>query len=198
MKLLPRFIFLSVVSVAFLVVLYDRQFRLDESYTKVIQLQQKQSSLSQQLDREKSDFSVLEASFSALQDEDQVKTNRSLTSEIKNIHQSYSSLVTTYERLVKLRGLTPKTATLDASLAKALTLLSDKKYSEAQILITQLDADISKQNQQLAAAVTIPANVKESNTPPSSGYSRQKVNVNGARLFGRYYFRRSQNHQSSC
>lgn len=111
-----------------------------------------------------------------LKNVDQVKRNDALEEEIANIQKTYDKTVVSYESLLELKTKTKDTAALDKLLSEALSLLSKRNYSSAAADLKDLDGKIAAENAKIASQFSIPANVKESNSAPSSGYSRQKVN----------------------
>lgn len=113
--------------------------------------------------------------LSDLQNQDQVKINRDLSAEIKQIQTTYKQAVADYQDLLDLKNISKKTDKFDAAFAKSLTLLADRNYASASALLTQLKQDIDSEQAKLGASFSIPANVASSNSAPGSGFSRQKV-----------------------
>ena len=115
--------------------------------------------------------------LSALQNEDQVVKNASLSAEIKNIETTYQDGADLFKARADLVAQGVKTAELDKMLAKFLALLADKQWQEAKdqnaLVKTKLDA----LNAATIPVVTAPKNVATSNTLPASGFSRQKVST---------------------
>lgn len=168
MKLLPRFLVFSIVTVGVLTSIRYFQIFQSQSNTKISQLSVSKNLLDLQI-------ASLEASYSALQNTDQVKVNKVLNTEIAQIRQTYSASIDVYEKLLKLRETFPKTDIYDQTFAKIIMLLSKGQYLEAQAQIAKLNLDLDKKNQDLAASFKVPVNIKESSSPPNSGYSRQLV-----------------------
>lgn len=119
----------------------------------------------------------LNAEIEALNLRDEYKINKELESEIASIRSTYSSTVTLYEDLIKLREQTKDTAKFDDSFTNILTLLSDRNYSSASAQIKTLAEDINAKQAQIAATFQIPTTVASNNSAPGSGYSRQKVST---------------------
>lgn len=111
----------------------------------------------------------------AVRSEDQFVRNDGLEREIKNIQTTYAQAVTTYEELLDLRAITRDTGKLEERLADSLHTLSLREWATASAQMTALRADIASTKDKLASRFVIPANVAESNTPPSGGFSRQVV-----------------------
>lgn len=124
-----------------------------------------------------SELASVSAQLTTLKEEDQYARNEALAAELANIQKTYRQAVETYEELVKLREQTQKTDTHDALFTQALTLLIRRDFSTAGETLNKLEASIAATREQLAASLVIPASVQEKNTPPDSGYSRQKVVV---------------------
>lgn len=121
------------------------------------------------------DLMRVKAELDTLRNEDQVVRNNQLAEEIKNIQMTYTQAVTTYEALLDLRVATRETAKLEERLADSLELLSKRRWSTASAQLTLLVTDIKAAREKIAASFVIPANVPESNAPPSGGFSRQSV-----------------------
>lgn len=120
-------------------------------------------------------LATLSSELVAVKSENQYVTNRKLESELASIKQTFADASFVYEELVKLRESTTKTKTLEDAYAKILVILSERNYAEARIAIAKLRTDIQTQLAAISASFVIPANVAQSNSAPSSGYSRQQV-----------------------
>jgi len=110
----------------------------------------------------------------ALRNEDQVVRNNQLSEEIKNIQTTYKQAVTAYEELIDLQD-SKDTAKLQEQFADSLDALSKRQWATASAQLLKLTKDIASVKEKLAASFVIPANVPESNAPPSGGFSRQSV-----------------------
>lgn len=120
----------------------------------------------------------LEKTISKLQivtSEDQYVRNGSLEAQIKRIEDTYTTSVSVYEKLLKLREQTNKTSEFDKAYSEILIYLSKRNYSSASAALTTLSTNIDKKQTEIASTFQIPANVPVNNTPPGSGYSRQTV-----------------------
>lgn len=111
-----------------------------------------------------------------LSNEDQVKKNKDLETEVANINQTYNKSISVYEELLKLKDKSTKTEALDELYAQAVAYLAQKNYASASAVLASLETGIKEEEGKITASVTIPQNVPESSTPPSAGYSRQSVN----------------------
>lgn len=112
-----------------------------------------------------------------LKQTDQYQINTKLTKEIKNIEEIYSQSLSIYEKLIDLKGSNSKFLKYDQTYASSIQLLSQKKFASASALLTDLGKIITEEQAKSAQAVNIPDNVTVSNTPPTSGFSNQKVSV---------------------
>jgi exopolysaccharide biosynthesis protein len=112
---------------------------------------------------------------------DQIQRNNKLEAENKQIHDTYTQAVKSYENLLNLKEVSTKTQPLDEKYSKALSLLSERNYASAAATLKSLDADIQKQRDALTAAYKSPdvagggAAAPVNNSPPGSGYQRQRV-----------------------
>ena len=117
--------------------------------------------------------------YEEVKNEDQYLKNKTLEEEIKNIQNTYKLALTVYESLLDLKDKTKDTGKFDDALANAFTLLSQRNYSDASGKLNTLSADIKKKSDEIASAFKIPENAVASNSPPGSGYQRQKVTADG-------------------
>jgi len=123
------------------------------------------------------DKTSISEELSELKNQDQVKINLELKGNIKNIESTYSSAVSSYEKLLKFKESNDDTEDLDKLFTQSLVLLSKQNYTEASSTLAKLNSQIDTEEAKLAAVVvSIPQNVPASNAPPGSGYSRQQVN----------------------
>ncbi|MBI5127736.1 phosphodiester glycosidase family protein [Candidatus Roizmanbacteria bacterium] len=120
-------------------------------------------------------LSSMSAELKDLKSQDQYKINKDLEGKIKSIENTYDQSVKVYEKLLDLKAQTKNTAKFDASFADILKLLSERNYSSAEADLDILSKAIDEERQKIVASFQIPANVKESNTPPGSGFSSQVV-----------------------
>ena len=111
-------------------------------------------------------FQETKTSFQQLAHQDQVQVNQMLNAEITNIHNTFSQAVSVYELLADENKFDPL-------FSKALSELSKKDYQTATATLNSLKTKLDTQKQEVAQ--TEAASLTVSNTPPSSGYSRQQV-----------------------
>lgn len=164
---------ISLSILLFIIYYYLRSNTALQSH--VFTLKAKETALEQDISEIKKDKINAVQKLSELQSEDQYKINQTLTSEIASIHSVYKKTADIYEDLVELKLKTKKTDALDKTFAAILALLSDKNYASADAALSSLTKDITAENQKIASSFVMPANAPSSNTPPTSGYSRQKV-----------------------
>lgn len=123
----------------------------------------------------------VEASLSAqieiLQNEDFRKTNNEVKKEIGKLKNAYKDALDVYKLLLELREKTTKTSQFESVFASILDDLRNDNVTKVSSTSAKLRSDLEKEISRLASVVAIPANVTEKNTPPNSGYSRQKVVV---------------------
>ena len=121
--------------------------------------------------------SELKKQLEEVKNTDQVKRNNDLDKEIKKIHDTFLKSSQTYEKLISFSN--KQKADLDKDYAKALKLLSDKNHEEALKTLTSINKVIDDENAKKipASAPAAVANAPVNNTPPSSGFSQQKVHI---------------------
>lgn len=127
------------------------------------------------------DFSLasVSAELALLKSEDQLVKNNQLAAEIKQINSSFQKASLVYEDMVDLRDSGVKTNKIEVLWGPILADLAKRDYLNATLKTATLSAKVKEEQQK--SLVTVGslnvANVPESNTPPSSGFSRQKVKV---------------------
>lgn len=129
---------------------------------------------SQNLAAQTAELTSLKDKITELETEDQRAKNKALADLIAQLKDSYKKSVSVYESLVDLKIASKNTAKLDAAYAAAVSLLVAEDYVQGNTKLDQLSKDILAESQKVPAgssALSAPA----SNTPPSSGYSRQTV-----------------------
>lgn len=162
--LIPVIILISLFSsIVFLFV------KLNEESSKYRHLTSDKENVDRQLTQVKGEVMKLKA-------EDQYVKNINLQNTISSIEKTYKDAVSVYERLLDLKELTKKTEKFDASFAKTLTLLSERKYASSAAELDKLKTDIEQERKTVLASFVIPQNLPAENTPPGSGYRRQVVN----------------------
>jgi len=115
-----------------------------------------------------------EKELTALKNQDQIKRNNELEETIKNIEITYKKSVEIYEKMIDLPTSAKKSEHSEL-FAQSLNYLSEKNYSSASATLADLDKQLTAAQVQVSTSFTIPATVVAQDTPPSSGYSRQKV-----------------------
>lgn len=116
------------------------------------------------------------AELEELKNQDQVKINLELNENLRNIKNTYTSAVATYEDLLKLKEQAGDTDDMDELYTQALLDLVKEDYRSAQGKLSELAGKIdAEQTRLIAASIPPPQNVPESASPPGSGYVRQSV-----------------------
>lgn len=145
-----------------------------------VQISQQESKVAaERFDNLSKNFYETSEMFNELKGQDQVKLNLKLLEENKNINSTYKEAIKSYEEILKLKENNQKTVELDKSFADILAKLADRKYQEASKSIIDLNEKIKELQPKAPPTAKIPENVKQSNTPPSSGFSQQRVDVEG-------------------
>jgi len=175
LPVLPKLpILLPVVFVLVLLLFLTRQTLLLAK--RSISLQEKFDQTNASLTVSQEHLASKSAELEEFQNQDQVKINRELNQNLKNIKNTYTSAVSTYEDLLRLKEQTGKTDDLDSLFTQVLLDLAKEDYLSAQGKLSELGGKIdTEQDRLVAAAVPVPQNVPESTSPPGSGYSRQSV-----------------------
>ena len=154
------------IAIAILLVVY---------YNKNQMLQSKVLSLTAQEEKIRNTLSMTEKELESLKTEDQYVVNQELKERIKNIETTYKKAVTAFEKLLDLKTVSKNTSSFDALFAESLELLSKQNYASSDAKLVFLTKQIDEEKSKIAGAFKIPTNVPSSNTPPSSGYSKQTV-----------------------
>lgn len=110
----------------------------------------------------------------ALKNQDQYKINESLKKDIKNVNETFGKSIISFEKIQDLKAQKVNTTKLDDSFVKILKELSDLNYASAQASLKALGLEIIKATPVITAGFN-EINAPLSNSPPSSGYSRQSV-----------------------
>ena len=160
----PLFVFIGILFTAVLFYYINYQ----QHASQVISLNARSEKLNLSL-------ASVSAQLKDLQSQDQVKINLENKKEIDSIQKTYKSAVNSYEDLIEISVTNKNLPKMQELLAKALSQLSEKNYASAQASLTALDKQIAAENVTVSSEFTIPTNVKQSNTPPGAGYSRQSV-----------------------
>lgn len=110
-----------------------------------------------------------------LRNQDQYLINQGLEREIENIHKNYLELVELYERLLDLKLTSRKNTQIEELFASILKFLAERNYASAEASLTELAQRIQEEQQAVVLASNAATNLPLSNSPPSSGFQRQKV-----------------------
>lgn len=116
------------------------------------------------------------ATIEKLLSEDQRVRNDQLESTISAIQKTYAESTKLYEEILDLRGDKADTQKIEEKLANSISQLAAQNYSSASATLKTVATEIKALQQKLAEAAVAPTpQAAVSNTAPSSGYSRQKV-----------------------
>ncbi|MBI2641277.1 phosphodiester glycosidase family protein [Candidatus Roizmanbacteria bacterium] len=143
--------------------------------TLSINLKNQVDSLANEKNEVSTRLTNIKSELDVLKKEDQYVKNKNLEETISKIEKTYTQAVDAYEKLLDLKNISKKTDTFDNQFAEILTLLSERNYSSAEGELKDLTAKIQQEQQKIASSFVIPTNLPSSNSPPSSGYSRQAV-----------------------
>jgi len=128
---------------------------------------------SDQLNQE---LSSAQTTIIQLQSEDQRVRNDQLHDELKTMQSVFKKSLASYESLLDLKEGKGKSSVLDKQYALVLSTLSSNNYASASSLLASLDTLIQKEQEKIASqSATVAVTAVASNTPPGSGFSRQRV-----------------------
>lgn len=113
-----------------------------------------------------------------LEKEDQVKKNKELQSEIENINSTYIQAVQIYEKILDFNDF-KKTEKQSETLAKSLSLLSQRNYASASANLNIIDKQLADLKTNIATEFKIPTNIAVQNSPPGAGHRKQQVEALG-------------------
>lgn len=142
------------------------------------------ANLSKTLLKAQADGKKIEKLYEALKSQDQLKINQQLKADIEKTHSAYTKSIAAYEDILDLRVAKQDTSKLELVYAQLVRDLADLKYATAESSLNDLNGQIKKINDDLAAkaaaaaaaAAGAPAGpAPANNTPPASGYSYQAV-----------------------
>ncbi len=137
--------------------------------TKISSLLTTETSLQKKL-------STIGAQLTVLKNEDQYKRNNQLQDTIKNIELTYKKAVAIYEKMLDFQVSTKKN-TYAELFAQSLSYLSARNYASASATLDSLGKQMTDEQAKIAATFIIPENIPSQNTPPASGFSRQRVST---------------------
>lgn len=182
-------VFLAIIGVTSLLIyrVYVDRTQLVTEKTGLLSVKDE---LSQQLDTVSAQLASVSAQLktsmedvATMKADDQYVKNKKLEEEIKNIQTSFQEAMKSYEEILELRDDGAKTQPLEKEFALVLNQLSKRNYTDAVTTMQKLEKDIAALKVVLANTVgAIPANVKSSNTAPTSGYSRQVVTTDAGQF----------------
>lgn len=164
-------IIILVIGLALAVLFYNDQ---------ITSLKQNLLNTTLENDRNRAELDKIGKELEELKNQDQLKRNDQLQSEIKNIQDTYKKALVIYEDILEFRDKHKKDIKdFEKQFAQSLSKLSQRDFPASNELLDKIASSITEEEKKIAAAFTIPANVPQNNAPPGSGYSRQSVNVAG-------------------
>jgi hypothetical protein len=129
-------------------------------------------------------ISTVQKQIDTLKNRDEYKINAELERDLKENHNILIETISVYELFADLPASNKKLADFKSRFAQILKYLSDKNNSSASAEIKKLTNEVRLENQAVVSAIASidSSNLKSSNAPPGSGYSRQAVDVNGEKF----------------
>ena len=144
-------------------------------YKYIADIQAQKDKVAGQLQTTQKSMEDLSRNYDDLKNSDQVKINKDLQTQIGLVDKTFKDSIGAYESMLEIQ----KRDDLEKQWAAILADVAKIDYQAAGDKLTKLKAAIDKVKADLAA-VPIPANLPASNTPPSAGFAKQVVNVDGA------------------
>jgi len=164
-------IFLPIILVFILLLLQFTYYstQLISSKTKITSLSVSESNLKKKLAK-------VEKDLLDLKNQDQYKRNEELQANIQKIETTYKKTITSYEKLLDIKTQLKNTTKFDDLFAQSISYLSQRNYASGDATLNNLNKLIDDEKAKIQASFVIPVAATQSNSPPSSGYSRQSVN----------------------
>lgn len=163
-KILFLLLVIPIVGLSLLVITYTNERKEFETQKQVLETKIASSS----------------AELNELKNQDQIKINKALEEEIKNINQTYKDTTTVFEKLTDLKAQKQDTTKLDPLYAQIVNFLSVKNYASASATLITLNTKIKEITPKIAVSSnTSTTNAPASNNPPNSGFSLQSVTADG-------------------
>lgn len=163
----------SCVIVAGMIIVGFYSQRLSEANKQAVAQNQL---LSEELATRETSLELVSAELASLLAQDQVAKNKELEAEIAAIQAAYKQSITSYELMLDLKGDSVNITQFEGEFASIVTLLANRKLSDALLNLEKLETALEKSKQELIAKVEpVPDSVAVNNSPPGSGSSRQAV-----------------------
>lgn len=185
-----RFLFALIggIVIAFTLGVYLAYFYQQVLIAKknIVQLSSEKRDLNSSLEIAKEASRAAQTAYLELKNQDQYKINQQLKADIDLIRSHYKGSITAYEQIQDLKLQKQKTDALELLYISIVKNLGDLNHATAGAQLNDLNAQIKKINDDIAAAAAAAAAVRvaasggggpapESNTPPGSGFSYQSV-----------------------
>ncbi len=144
-------------------------------YKYIADLQVQKDKVVEQLQTTQKRLEEMSRSFDDLKNADQIKINKDLQTQVGLVDKTFKDSVGAYENMLEIQTRDD----LEKQWAAILADLAKNDYQSAGDKLAKLKTAIEKVKTDLAV-VPVPANLPASNTPPSAGFAKQVVNVDGA------------------
>ncbi len=186
-KLAKHRVVQAVTACAILIPLLYSAFSYLQNLDSIEQLKQAK------MEREKLNNQLLltNKSYEELKNQDQLKINQQLKADVERINKNYKGSIEAYQKIQDLKAQKQETKDMDSLYVSVVKSLADLNYTSAEPQLNDLNGQIKKSSDELAAAQAAAAAAAQakiaaaagvpaapaatSNTPPGNGYSFQSV-----------------------
>lgn len=162
-------IILLLLVLALSVFLFFTQQSKTELSSQILEVQISKDQIEDQL-------SSTKIELEALVNEDQFQINKALEATISSIEKTYDDVVVLYEEMLDLQVASKKND-YSKLFAQSLSYLGEQNYASASTTLSTLKQNLAKEREKISTTFTIAENVPAQNTPPGSGYARQRVST---------------------
>ena len=162
-------IILLLLVLALSVFLFFTQQSKTELSSQILEVQISKDQIEDQL-------SSTKIELEALVNEDQFQINKALEATISSIEKTYDDAVVLYEEMLDLQVASKKND-YSKLFAQSLSYLGEQNYASASTTLSTLKQNLAKEREKISTTFTIAENVPAQNTPPGSGYARQRVST---------------------
>lgn len=162
-------IILLLLVLALSVFLFFTQQSKTELSSQILEVQISKDQIEDQL-------SSTKIELEALINEDQFQINKALEATISSIEKTYDDAVVLYEEMLDLQVASKKND-YSKLFAQSLSYLGEQNYASASTTLSTLKQNLAKEREKISTTFTIAENVPAQNTPPGSGYARQRVST---------------------
>lgn len=162
-------IILLLLVLALSIFLFFTQQSKTELSSQILEVQISKDQIEDQL-------SSTKIELEALINEDQFQINKALEATISSIEKTYDDAVVLYEEMLDLQVASKKND-YSKLFAQSLSYLGEQNYASASTTLSTLKQNLAKEREKISTTFTIAENVPAQNTPPGSGYARQRVST---------------------